>query len=265
MTRGVRRAAIAGVTAIIVAACVDLGGPGTGVVSISSLRIAFPTVVIGDILRDSLGAPAPLTLTAFDPSGNPIPGEPISFFALDSTLSIDPDGTVHGLSRDTAGSRVAASAGELQTPPQRIFVSVKPLAAGKENTATAIIFESGVVDTATQSNWSPPLVLNLTGAAAVGAQGFMVTYDLIRSPASLDPGVASAFIGEDAVNKSRRDTTDKAGKASRRVIIRPLKLTPPLLSGTITDTIIVRATVKYLGADVPGSPVDFIVPVSKKP
>jgi hypothetical protein len=62
-----------------------------------------------------------------------------------------------------------------------------------------------------------------------------------------------------------RDTTDTKGLASRRVILRQVALASATRSGSKSDSIIVRASVKYLGNEVPGSPMEFVVPVSKKP
>jgi hypothetical protein len=59
--------------------------------------------------------------------------------------------------------------------------------------------------------------------------------------------------------------TDTKGIASRRVVLRQLAVDTSIRSGSRRDSVIVRATVKYLGADVPGSPVTFYVPVFKKP
>jgi hypothetical protein len=42
-------------------------------------------------------------------------------------------------------------------------------------------------------------------------------------------------------------------------------VTDALRAGQTADSIVVRATVKYRGLDVPGSPIDFTIPVSRKP
>jgi hypothetical protein len=54
---------------------------------------------------------------------------------------------------------------------------------------------------------------------------------------------------------------------SRRggVILRQSAVATDIRNGSRSDSVIVRATIKFLGADVPGSPVEFIVPVSRKP
>jgi hypothetical protein len=278
MTRGARRGALAAaerwramlgaglVVAGVVAGCVELGAPKGGVISISGLRIASPAVVIGDILRDSLGLAAPLELTAFDGSGNPIAGEPVSFFALDSTIKVDADGTVHGLLRDSLGARLVGGAGTLQTLPQRVFVSVRPDTATRTTESASIVFDLTTPDTTAQTNWSPPLTLTLVGVASAKSQGFIVDYRILRSPTPATAGAPTAYLADDAGRASARDTTDRQGNAGRRVVLRQQAIgDAALLGGSKTDTITVRATVKYLGADVTGSPIDFFVAVSRKP
>ena len=265
MTRRARRGMWMAALAVAAAACIDIGGPSSGVVSISNLTVAFPSVVIGDLLRDSLGAVAPLQLTAFDPSGNPIPGAEVTFVALDSTIRIDADGTVHGITRDTVGARVVAGAGGLQTAPARIFVSVAPQTATKGTAPTLIEFDITAPDTATRSNWSPALAVTLTGAGDVGAQGFIVSYEIIRAPAPIDPAAPAVYLADENGRRSARDTTDRQGLAGRIVVLRQQAIgDPALFAGTKTDTVIVRATARYLGVDLPATPIDFIIPVRKK-
>jgi hypothetical protein len=263
------RRALAGlvtvVTATIVGSCIDFGAPATGVASISTLILPSPSVIIGDVLRDSLGAAAPLVITAFDGSGNPLPTEHISYFAIDSTIQVDSNGLVHGILRDTAGARLAAAAGGLQTQPVRIPVSVMPTTA-TPGPSTELDFSSTADSTSATNGES--LVLTLKGSGGIGAQGFIVNFQITRAPRAIRAGEVTAYIGDDAAKPSFRDTTDFAGQASRHVIIRPLLLDTTansLLTSAIIDTITVHATAKYQGTDLPGTPVDFIVPVKKKP
>jgi hypothetical protein len=263
MMQGVRRALVLGAT-VVVASCIDLGGPSQDVTSISNLKPAYPSVVIGDVLRDTLGNPAPLSIVAFGSNGDTLAGQAVSFIALDSSVTVDADGTVHGVRRDSLGGRVVAGTGGLQTPAQRIFVTIAPTQAASGTTSASIQFDPAATDTTASTNWSSALVLNLTGAAAAAAQGYVVSYSLIRAPAPETAGVATAYVGDDSRN-SPADTTDTKGVASRKAVVRLSTVSKALLAGTITDTIIVRAHVKYLGAEVPGSPVDYVIPVSKKP
>lgn len=259
-----RRAAI-GAALLVLAACIELGGPKDGVVSITNLRLPYPSVVVGDLMRDSLGNPSPLSLTAFGADGEPLPTEPLTFVALDTTLSVDADGTVHGLFRDSIGGRVVGGAGGLQTPPHRIIVTIAPTTVAKSPDATTIQFVNTAPDTSATTNWSSPLVLTVTGSAGAAAQGFVVTYSLLQTPDAATPGTPTAYIGDAVAKPMNRDTTDTRGVASRIVVLRQAAVATDIRSGSRSDSVIVRATVRYLGADVPGSPVEFIVPVSLKP
>jgi hypothetical protein len=185
--------------------------------------------------------------------------------ALDSTVTIDPDGTIRGVTRDTLGGRIVAGAGGLQTPPQRVIVTIAPTTVTPSPDPTAIQFINTEPDTSKNTNWSPGLVLTVTGAAGAAAQGYIVTYSLIETPDPEVPGTPTAYIGDDSARPTARDTTDTKGVSSRRVILRQTAIAFATRDGSRTDSVIVSASVKYLGADIPGSPVQFIVPIGKKP
>jgi hypothetical protein len=259
------RRALFGATVVIIVAACELGGPSAGVVSISNLKLPSPSVVAGDLMRDSLGNPSAVSITAFGSNGESIPGEPITYLALDTTVTIDATGTIRGITRDSVGGRIVAGAGGLQTPPLRVVVTVAPTTITKSSAATAILFVNTETDTSKSTNWSDPLVLTVTGVGAVAAQGYIVTYSLVETPDAKDAGTPTAYIGDDTAKPMSRDTTNAKGEASRRVILRQSALPDATRNGSRSDSVIVRASVKYLGADVPGSPVTFYVPVSKKP
>jgi hypothetical protein len=269
-------AAVAVITAVTGLACSDILGSASRspIASISALSLPYPTVVIGDVMRDSLGEAAPVSIQAFDASGKLVTDQSPQFTILDattntlaSTVQIDQSGIVHGIARDTVGARVFAAFGTLTAPAQRVLVSVAPTRAAKTIAAWDINFVDTIPDTLRSSNWSLPLELTLTDASgSIGAQGFVITYAVTRFPAPLNPGDQAAYIGDDTGKPSARDTTDFKGLASRRVVLRQSKLdTASVRKGLKTDTIIVRATVKYNGVDVAGTPLDYIIPVTKKP
>lgn len=260
-----RRALAIGVGLAVFGGCIELGGPKNGVVSITNLRLPYPSVVIGDLLRDSLGVPTPLSITAFGADGETLSTEAVAFLALDSSLSVASDGSVRGLVRDSIGGRVVASAGALQTPPQRIIVTIAPTLAAKSTAATAIVFDNTKPDSTEKQNWSPALEVVITGAGAAFAQGYVVNYELLDTPPPREAGAPTAYVTDESNRRAPRDTTDTRGIVSRRVVLRQSAVEDALRSGAKSDTIVVRASVKYLGAAVPGSPIDFIVPVSKKP
>jgi hypothetical protein len=263
MTAMGRRALFGATVAVVVAACVELGGPKEGVVSISNLKLPYPSVVIGDLMRDSLGNPSPVSITAFEANGDVSSAIPV-YIALDTTLKVDADGTVHGVTRDSLGGRIVAGAGGLQTPPQRIIVTIAPTTVAQTSPATTIQCVGTEPDSTKTSNWSGALELKVSGAEGA-AQGYVVTYSLVESPDAAVPGTPTAYIGDESGKTMWRDTTDTKGIASRRVVLRQAAVAEAVRTNARSDSVIVRATVKYLGADVPGSPLTFIVPVSKKP
>lgn len=258
------RRALFGATVAIVAACVELGGPKEGVVSISNLTLPYPSVVIGDLMRDSLGNPSPVSITAFDANGGVSDVTPV-YLALDTTVKVDADGTVHGVTRDSLGGRIVGGAGGLQTPPARVIVTIAPTTVEKGAAATFIQFVNTDPDSTKQTNWAAALEVTVNGASAAPAQGYVVTYSVVESPDPQVAGTPTAYVGDEAARTMWRDTTDTKGIASRRVVLRQAAIADAIRNGSRPDSIIVRATVKYLGADVPGSPVTFVVPVSKKP
>jgi hypothetical protein len=258
------RRALAGATLVILAACLELGGPKDGVVSISNFTLPSPSVVVGDVMRDSLGKPAPISIVAFGAAGDTLASEPVTFIAIDTTVTVDAAGTIRGVTKDSVGGRVIAGAGGLQTPPQRVIVTIAPSAVAK-GPDTKIQFVNTTPDTSNNSNWSEGLVLSVTGAGTAPAQGYIVGYSIVEMPDAETTGTPTAYIGDDAAKPMPRDTTDTKGLSSRRVILRQSAVAKAIRDGSRSDTVIVRATVKYLGADIPGSPIEFIVPVSRKP
>lgn len=267
MTRAIRRLSIGILGVGIVAACsLDTNNPEVG--SIGDLKIPSPSVVVNDVMRDSLGNEARLALDVYDANGLLLANQTVSLQVLDSSIIVDQLGFVHGLKRDSIGARVIAGVSGLQTPQHRIVVSVPPQVTIRDTTASSIAFDVLKTDTASRTNWSSiPMTLTLKDANGVPAQGFIVKYEVIRSPSpSLTAGIPTAYVGDETARPTSRDTTDQLGVAARRVILRLYNVNDQaLLSGTKTDSIIVRATASYAGAAIPGTPVDFVIPVSKKP
>jgi hypothetical protein len=264
MSRGSARA-VAAIAIMAVAVACDLTTKTGDVTSISSLRLPAPSVVVGDVMRDSLGVPTPAMVDAFDGEGRMIVNPHVVFSVLDSTITIDSSGFVHGVHRDTTGARVAAGVGGLQTPITRIPVTSAPATAAKTaGAAPAIAFDTRV-DTSVQTNWSPLLGVTVLDASGGGAQGVIAAYSIVRSPAPLTAGVPTVFLADEGGRGTSRDTTTFAGLASRRVVLRQAAVgDADLLAGRKTDTIVVRVTASYAGKVIPGLPVDFIVPVAAK-
>jgi hypothetical protein len=260
--RGVLRGAVPAFAVLAWIACVDTSAPETAA-SISTLRLPSPSVVVGDVLRDSTGAPAPMSATVFSGTGVVLTDAPVTFVTLDSSVAIDGDGTVHGLRVDSVGARILASVEGLQTPAVRLFVTLKPEQVTGSSTSQMTFPAPAAQAPADSIVQSVPLTVTVKNGTR-GVQGFVVRYELARSPAPADPQRPTTFIADDQGRSSDRDTTNLQGVASRKVSFLHRRANAALLGGT-PDTIIVRAIVRYLGADVPGSPVLFNVPVRRQP
>ena len=251
---------VATLGAVIGIACVDMSAP-KGPASISVLQLPSPSVVIGDVMRDSTGAPAKLGVIAYDANGTPIADIVPQFFITDTApvAHFDASGTLVG---DKAGTvRIIGQVSSLQTPPVSVPVTAAPTKIARAGTTTDTIRAPLAVDTL-QRGKSAAAVL-VTGADAAGSQGFIVRYTLQYAPAKLDTSKAAAvFLADDSGKPSTADTTDGSGRASRDVVvIGRLLADQALKSGQRIDSAVVVAQTSYKGALVSGSPVQLVFPI----
>ena len=256
------------VIAVIAVACDPLATNNKlpDVASLSDLMLPAPSVVQGEVMKDSTGVETPLKLYAFDSEGRVLTNQAIQITVVDPSIHVDQFGYVHGLSLDSAGARVIAGVGALQTPQVRIPVTVHPdIASAPSGQTFALNFPVPVVDSSNQGNWSPSLDVTITGPGPgnvqQGAQGFIVKYTITRQPAGAGGAATAYLIDSDPAKKTSRDTTNSSGKASRRVVLR----SGLLVDNTKTDTIVVRATASYSGLVISGFPIDFTIQTKKTP
>jgi hypothetical protein len=228
-------------------------------------RLPGPSVVVGDTLRDTLGIATPL-------SAEVTVGRTVTFVPLDTNIRVDDSGYLTARSRDTSASatnvvRVIADAdGSLQTPPVSLTVTVRPDAVVPHGAApVALAYDPAAAGTvADTANRSVPLQLRLrhivtAGEAGVVARDSVVRAYLVRYEVAGVPDVAdSVAIVDDNRNRSRFDTTDNSGIASRRVRVYPK------VTATANDSAVVFARVWYRGVQITGSPVRMVVPLRKR-
>lgn len=248
----------------LTAACLEVNAPPGGIAAITLVLPPSPSVVIGDVSRDSTGAQAPLRVFAFDEHGDTIEGVDVQFIALARGLTIDSSGVARGDSVVPTGVQVVGTVGALQTTPLSIPVTVAPARVRQEPTAQ-LAFDV-VADTLAAAN-RRELTLTVSGnASPLGtatdtfAVGFIVDYAVVASPAGTD-GRATAVL-TDGSKETSRDTTAANGQASRTLQLRPVLFTDPSLSGgERVDTVRVQATVRHLGGPAAGTPVTFLIPI----
>ena len=102
--------------AVTAVACFELSGPNDGVVSITGIRAASPAVAVNDVMRDSNGNPAPLTIIALDENGDTVRDVQATFVVIDDGASVDAAALVRGEEVRAAPIRIAGSVGRTDFP-----------------------------------------------------------------------------------------------------------------------------------------------------
>jgi len=244
---------LAVIGAVIGVACVDMSAP-KGPASISALQLPSPSVVIGDVMRDSTGAPAKLSVIAYDANGARLTDVSPQFFVTDTgaVATVDLTGTVTGTKAGTV--HVVGQVGTLQTPAATIFVTVAPKLIARASTKVDTLFAPLSADTIHRGTAAAGVTVS--GDTGVGAAGFIVKYALVygppTNPTSKTPAV---FLADDQGNPSTVDTTDASGHASRSVVV-----ITGLLGGKV-DSAVVTAQTSYKGALVSPSPIRIVFPI----
>lgn len=260
-----------------IVSCTDLPSDPDTPFAISFSRAPSPSVVLGDVLRDSTGQPAKLRAVAFNLRGDTVRGAAITYFlvARDSQPATLADGQITALS-DTAyigdTLRVVAVAGGIQSTPLRIIVTVRPDQIVRVG-ADTVRFSLPATDTLPLSA-AMQVRLRHTPIGEPARDTVVPAYEVrfrIDSTSSRVADTSYVTISDDARRLSTVDTTDAIGLAARRVRVRrakfpfPYDAIPPGTSAV--DTVYVSATSSYRGAPVAGSPVRFrvLVTLAKPP
>ena len=240
------------ISGALILACTDIPTGADDVLSIELNPLPSPSVVVGDTLRDTAGVATPLTVTAFNYRNEVVEDVPARFRALDARVRID---SVTGvLVADTASStpsRVLATfegfSAFLSVP-----VTLRPDTVVGENARDSLSYS--LTDTA--ANLSNPLgvrVLHGLTTTDSAVSSYRVTFDV--TPQS-DTTLARLVI--DGTSRSRVDTTDAGGVASRRLRIDVSQITDAV------DSVIVMANVRYRGQHVRGSPLRLVLKLKPK-
>jgi hypothetical protein len=250
--------------AMLGTACLDMSAP-KGPASISVLQVPSPSVVVGDVMRDSNGVPASFSVIAYDANGNPISGITPQIIITDSIkfAHFDASGALVG---DSVGVvHVLGQIGNLQTPVVPVPVSVAPAAIqALPVNSFSIPLPTDAADT-TSAKTSVGAVIS--GPDNTFAQGFLVHFALIHAPATKAGKSPAVFLANVATGKPFAvDTTKANGQAilSLAVIVHFLA-DDSLSAGLKSDSAVIEMTASYKGAPVPGSPVQVTVPIVVQP
>jgi hypothetical protein len=248
--------------AVVGVACVDMSAP-KGAASISALQLPSPSVVVGDVMRDSTGAPANLSVIAYDANGGKITDLATQFFVTDTgaPATLDASGMLTGTKVGTV--HVVGQIGALQTPVAAIPITVAPKLIARADTITRVDTVHASTDT-TQHDFVPAAV-KVSGDSGVGVVGFVVKFTLVHAPATKSTSKAPAvFLADDQLNPSTVATTDASGQASRKVVVVGALLADTTLASLLSgkrDSAVVTAQTSYKGALISPSPIRIVIPI----
>jgi len=214
--------------------CIELSVDPELLSSIEFVAPTSPSIVAGDVLRDTLGVPEPLRARAFAADGDELPDLPLTFVATDSLVSIVSGnqvraGTVLGI------ARLYVSVPGLQSAPRSLDVIRKPdsIAANGQavDTTQVTLPASGSrVDSTTT-------VGVVVRAGSVPVNAVRVKFEIVRNGTVLAPADTARYALAGPTGRiSVVDTTDASGIASRTLRVRVTAGTSP------TDSLEVRAT-----------------------
>ena len=228
-------------------ACVDIPTAGDELLSFQFDPLPSPSVIVGDTLRDSLGAVKPLSVTGFNYSGGTVTDVTVRYRALDSRIRVDSvTGIVVGDSASATSSRILATIRSFSG-----FILV-PVTFRPDTVVGSVVrdtLEYSLTDTTVNvSGGLGVRVLHGPAAGDTSVRSMRVTFAVL-SPSD----TAFARLVDDSGRRSPADTTDAGGIAARRVRVDILRLTAPV------DSVVMSATVRYRGQHVKGSPVRMVL------
>lgn len=224
------------------AGCTEVGTDPDAIVAIRFDGSAYPSIVAGDSLRDSLGLLQPLQVAPLNFRGDSVPGADVVFSSPDTILRLRNDGAVFavGPKADGAPVRVFATVGTLQSQPDSLFVvaradSIAPATGPLTRPAGATI----VPDTISFNVYVPGAT---AGAAATPAPFWLVSFQLLFHGELLSPtDTSAAYMFSGPLLRPVRsfiDTTTSAGSVSRGLVVQcgALAVGP--------DSVVVIATIR---------------------
>jgi hypothetical protein len=258
---------VVGAVAVAAGACADVSTSPETPASLELSPFPWPSVVIGDTLRDANGVVAPVRAIVRNSRGDTLTNAGTTYlyadFNRDSALLVDSStGIVVARKAVTAEARIAARVGGTLQAIRKLLVTVRPdtVFAG----TTPSLLTTAFPDTGrakASANTTGPMgvtVQNRQGTTPTGVNGWVVQFTLLRPANPTNDTTLSAWLVNEAGSASIIDTTDGGGNADRKVRVRANQFPT---SGT--DTVIVQATVTYKGRPVAGSGIRVRVPVRR--
>lgn len=234
--------------------CAVLSSDPTVPASIEAKPLAFPSIAVGDSLRDTLGVAQPLQVLLRDLAGDIISDLPVRFLyvqnARDSALVVDSvTGYVWARSRPTGTpTQISARFGSAiqilipvkvsKAPDSLSLISAQEILQFNPDTgATARDENSALIEVKLQYDSSGTLL---------NTADWLVSFTVVRPKNLSNDTTAAAFMIDELLPRpSQLDTSSSTGIASRRVRVRADSLFAP-------DTVEVAVRVFKRGALITG-------------
>ena len=221
--------------------CTEVSTDPDAVAALQFNGAGYPSIVVGDSLRDSLGTLLPLTATALNNDGEPIPDAEVVYSSPDTVLEMKSGGVVFARGLNPSGAtRVFATVGSLQSQSTSLFTTVRADSIAyvlEADTATGLPSDGATLN--------DDLMFTVLGDTAAGkpkvaARGWLVSFQLRYRGALLLPTDTSAaysyVLGGNRRIVSYIDTTDASGRAGRRLRVQSFRAPE--------DTVLVIATAR---------------------
>lgn len=222
---GVRRLVACLALAAGTASCIELSVDPDALSSIEFLPPTSPSIVMGDVLRDTLGAPERLRARAFAADGDELPDLPFTFVATDTLVRIAEDNQVRaGATPGTA--RIYASVPGLQSAPRSLEVIRQPDAIAANGKAVDTL-RVAVPTTGSRVDSSTTVGV-VVRAGNVPVNAVRVKFELWRNGTVVAPTDTAHYVLAGSNGRvSVVDTTDGSGIASRTLRVRVTAGTTP--------------------------------------
>jgi len=253
---------------VVAAACADIGTNPSVPASIEATPLAFPSIAVGDSLRDTLGVAYPVRAVVRNIQGDVIEDAPIRYLyvqaARDTALEVDSiSGHVRVLKRPASGPVQIAARFEsaLQVLiPLRITSDPDTVFRTESTRIVGFVPDTGRRGADENSAAVSVRVQYRDDAdAAQNVGDWLVRFVVVRPANPTNDTTKAAFFMNDNARPTSLDTTDASGLASRRLRMRPGILFPA--GSPTSDTVVVEARIWRRGVPVPGAPVRIAVPV----
>ena len=246
------------VACVAAIACTSVSTDPDTVVAVRFDGSAYPSIVVGDSLRDSLGALQPIRATGLNYRGDAVEGAGFVFSSPDTNLrvfTLGSDGMAFARSRktDATPARIFATVGSLQSQPDSLLIVVRA-----DSLKAAVDVDTFNVAANNRSTTGDSLIqFTVFGdtvplAPKLAVPGWLVSFQLLYHGAllpSTDTSTAYTYVitgtgANSSLKPTFVDSTDAAGRVGRGVAVRAVR------AGASEDTIFVIATSRARKAGV---------------